>query len=271
MQQNKYANMNMPLISLVMINYNREKYIESAINSVLMQTNPNWELVIIEDGSSDGSIAKIKPFLTDERIKLYPNEKNCGIVYSRIKGVNTAQAEIIGTIDSDDYLEPEAVDIMIKAHQVNNSDLIYSQMLICDENLKPLHKGSNDGLGKDGNNLIQNKISHFFTFKKSAYLKTSGYDWLEPAEDKDILYKLEELTDPVFIDKILYRYRLNPASASNYGYKKLRGRLRYFLAKYNAYRRRKKNNSPKKISFWQIFPRHWFIGLLPNFLRNLFN
>ncbi len=243
-----------PHLSLLMVNYNRASYIETAINSVLTQTYPDWELIIVDDGSTDDSVAKIKPFLRDARIRFFANAENSGIVYSRLAAIAKAQAEIIGTIDSDDFLEPEAVEIMLQAHTIHSNAFIYSQMLVCDEKLNPLRPGTNAAILPGETNLIKNCVSHFLTFRKDAYLKTTGYDSLAPAEDKDIIYKLEEVSDPIFIDQILYRYRLNPSSESNYGYKKLRGRFRYFLAKYKAYRRRLKNNSPKKIKFLDLLP-----------------
>ena len=62
-----------PHLSLLMVNYNRASYIETAINSVLTQTYPDWELIIVDDGSTDDSVAKIKPFLRDARIRFFAN------------------------------------------------------------------------------------------------------------------------------------------------------------------------------------------------------
>lgn len=115
---------------------------------------------------------------------------------------------------------------------------------------------NNRNIAPNSSNLIDNVISHFFTFKKSVYLQTAGYNLFfnRCAEDKDLFYKLEEVTEPLFINEVLYYYRLNPSSVSNYGVKKIWGRVLYFSAKYQAYRRRLKNNSPKQVKLWQILP-----------------
>jgi glycosyltransferase involved in cell wall biosynthesis len=247
---------NQPNISLIMINHNRSEYIEEAIASVINQTSPNWELIIIDDASSDNSVEIIKKYLDNKKIKLSINNHHEGIVYCRIRAIENSQNEIIGIIDSDDVLDKNAVKIMTEQHQKNRNGLIYSQMMVCDKDLKQTSVGTNKQILPNSSNLIENCISHFVTFKKSDYKKINGYDPLfnSCAEDKDLFYKLEEVTDPLFVNEILYYYRMNPLSVSSYGTKKLIGRILYFLAKFKAYQRRIKNNSPKKIKFIELLP-----------------
>ena len=68
-----------PLFSIVMTNHNYGRYIGEAIRSVLGQSYRNWELVIVDDGSSDDSLDKIRPFLRDRRIRLFRNRKKQGL------------------------------------------------------------------------------------------------------------------------------------------------------------------------------------------------
>ena len=246
-------------ISLIMINYNRAAYLPAALDSVIKQSDPNWELIIVDDASTDDSLEIIKPYLSDTRIKLFQNPKNLGIGRSRIRAVSQTTASIVGIIDSDDALDKRAAEEMIKAHTEHQQVLIYSQLMICDANLQPLRPGTNGPINAGESNLTKQVISHFFTFKKSAYEAVGGYDpFFSPAEDKDLFYKLEEVGVSLFIDKILYYYRLNPQSASNYGWKKIRARGLYFIAKYQAYRRRKTTASSKRIKFRQLFPLKYF-------------
>jgi len=243
-------------ISLIMINLNRSQYLAEAIESVLKQTNDNWELIIVDDASSDGSLDIIKKYLNNNKIKLIVNNKHLGIVYSRIKAIENSSSEIIGIIDSDDVLDKEAVETMIERHNENNNGLIYSQMMVCDKKLNQISIGTNRQISQESSNLIQNCISHFVTFKKSCYLKVGGYDrfFNRCSEDKDLFYKLEEVTEPLFVDKILYYYRMNPTSVSSYGFKKIIGRFLYFIAKFKAYQRRRSTGSPKKIKLLELFP-----------------
>ncbi len=259
-------------ISLIMINLNRSEYIAEAIESVLKQTNNNWELIIVDDASSDDSLNIIKKYLDNNKIKLIVNNKHLGIVYSRRKAIENSSSEIIGIIDSDDVLDREAVETMLWQYNINNSGLIYSQMIICDKKLRQISKGTNRQIPLGSSNLIQNCISHFFTFKKTDYMKVGGYDYFfnRCSEDKDLFYKLEEVTEPLFIDKTLYYYRMNPSSVSSYGFKKFRGRLLYFIAKLNAYTRRKINNSPKKIKFMELFPQRRMINTAKTLLDKFY-
>jgi glycosyltransferase involved in cell wall biosynthesis len=86
--------------------YNAEAYLKHAIESILNQTYGDFEFLIINDGSTDGSRAIIKSF-TDARIQLIDNESNLGISLSRNKGVDTARGEYIALMDSDDISLPQ--------------------------------------------------------------------------------------------------------------------------------------------------------------------
>ena len=83
--------------------YNSENYIEDTVNSVLKQTYKNWELLIIDDGSSDKSMEIAEKYRDkDSRIKLLQNEKNCGVVKTRNNGIKNANGRYIAFLDSDD-------------------------------------------------------------------------------------------------------------------------------------------------------------------------
>ncbi|MBR1753717.1 glycosyltransferase [bacterium] len=99
--------------SIIMASYNYEKYIEEAINSVINQTFKNWELIIVDDGSSDNSIEKIKKYCDiDERIKFYthPNNVNKGLGETIKLGFEKANGEWIAFLESDDVLKPETLE-----------------------------------------------------------------------------------------------------------------------------------------------------------------
>ncbi len=94
--------MNSAKISVIMSNYNGEKKLSQTIESILKQTLQEFELIIIDDGSSDNSIEIIKKY-NDERIKLIINENNLGLTKNLIKGVNQSKAKYIARIDVGDY------------------------------------------------------------------------------------------------------------------------------------------------------------------------
>lgn len=94
------------MISIVTASYNYAQYIGETIQSVLNQTYSDWELVIVDDCSSDNSVEVIKSF-KDERIKLYVNGKNLGLKGTVKRGIELAQGNWIVFLESDDVITPD--------------------------------------------------------------------------------------------------------------------------------------------------------------------
>jgi len=232
--------------SILMANYNNGRYIKEAINSVLIQTYDNWELIIVDDASSDNSLELIMPYLKDKRIKLVKHKENLGYGAAEKSCTENVSGKIWGVLDSDDVLDKEAVEIMVRAYEENPTcGFIYSTFYYCDDKLKIKGIAGWTGEVKKGKtNLHQAKILHFRTFKKSAYQKTKGFDpWFKKAVDKDIIYKLEEVTKLKFINKPLYYYRKHNKNIS-LGKQNAEARIYEVSAKYNAYKRRLNTNIP---------------------------
>ena len=109
-----------PLLSILITVYNREKYIAEAIESVLSSTYQNWELIIVDDRSTDSSVAISKSFeAKDERIKLYVNEKNLGDYPNRNKAASYAQGKYIKYLDADDTIYKYSLDYMVEAMEAH--------------------------------------------------------------------------------------------------------------------------------------------------------
>lgn len=103
-----------PLVSVLMTAYNREKYIAEAIQSVLISTYQNFELLIVDDASTDKTIAIAKEFaLKDDRIKIYVNERNLGQFQNRNKAASYAKGKYIKYCDSDDKLFDWSLDYCV--------------------------------------------------------------------------------------------------------------------------------------------------------------
>jgi glycosyltransferase involved in cell wall biosynthesis/ADP-heptose:LPS heptosyltransferase len=234
---------NKPKFSVIMANYNNGRYIADAIESVLNQTFSDWELIIIDDCSTDNSLEVIQRYLHDKRIKLIQHEVNRGYVSALKTGIEYVKSEFFGVLDSDDCLTKEAVEVMYDSHiRYLEFGLIYSQFMYCDENLASKRTGYCAEIPAGQTNLESNVVSHFKTFKLRDYLKTAGFDeGILYAEDKDIIYKMEEVTRLKFIDKCLYLYRELPSSQGHDPIKKQIGLLFMENAKLRALNRR--NNS----------------------------
>jgi glycosyltransferase involved in cell wall biosynthesis len=244
---NKKKNFNEePKFSILMANYNNGKYITEAIQSVLNQTFKDWELVIVDDCSTDDSVAKIMPFLTDKRVRLLKNETNLGYIDTLKKLVYESVADIFGILDSDDVLIKDALSIMYEKHfEHPDCGLIYSQFIFCDEQLKLLENGFCDSIPSGETSLHYNCVSAFRTFKKKDYFKTTGFDnEILYAEDKDIILKMEEVSKLLFVDQILYYHRVLPYSQNHHPIKRKIGRISFCLAKYKAFKRRFNTDIP---------------------------
>lgn len=99
------------LISIVVTSYNYEKYLKDTINSIINQTYQNWEMIVVDDASTDSSVEIIQEFTQkDDRIMLIRNEQNLGLAKSLQKGVNAASGEWIAFLESDDMYAPDNLE-----------------------------------------------------------------------------------------------------------------------------------------------------------------
>ena len=108
-----------PLVSVLMTAYNREKYIAEAIESVLASTYTNFELVIVDDCSSDNTVTIAKSYeAKDKRVKVYINEKNLGDYPNRNRAASYANGLYIKYLDSDDIIYPWGLEAMVYCMEV---------------------------------------------------------------------------------------------------------------------------------------------------------
>ena len=108
------------LVSIIMPSYNTAKYISESIESVLKQTYANWELIIVDDCSTDETDDVVKSYLSDARIHYLKNEKNSGAAVSRNYALREAKGKWIAFLDSDDLWHPEKLEKQIE-FMVNGS------------------------------------------------------------------------------------------------------------------------------------------------------
>lgn len=115
-----------PLVSIVMPAYNMERYIESAICSVQSQTYKNWELLVIDDGSTDKTCEIVERLAAgDDRIRLIRNEKNVGVARTRNRGFEMAAGCYVALLDSDDLWRPEKLDYQVALAVDTGADIVY--------------------------------------------------------------------------------------------------------------------------------------------------
>jgi glycosyltransferase involved in cell wall biosynthesis len=98
-----------PLVSVVMLVYNREQYLEAAIRSILCQSFTGYEFIIVNDGSTDNSAAVVRQF-TDDRIRFYDFSRNAGIIERRNFALSQARGKYMAVMDSDDIAGRERLE-----------------------------------------------------------------------------------------------------------------------------------------------------------------
>ena len=118
------------LVSIIMPSYNTAKFISETITSVLAQTYPNWELIIVDDCSTDDTDAVIRPYLADDRIRYIKNEENSGAAVSRNRALREAKGKWIAFLDSDDLWLPEKLEKQIAFMEKNRYAFTYTDYRI---------------------------------------------------------------------------------------------------------------------------------------------
>ncbi len=184
-----------PKISIQMCTYNRAHFIKQAIDSVLFQTFQDWELIIVDDCSTDNTEEIISSY-TDSRIRYIKNSENLGITKNRNKGLSLSTGEYVAVLDSDDYwidtnklsLQNEFLDLH-KDHT-----LIGSNMIIVDEQghtIKKVKYPSSNFIIKNLL-LMKNLFCHSSVlYRKEDILNLGGYDvGLAIWEDYDLWLKI---------------------------------------------------------------------------------
>ena len=115
-------------VSIITPSYNSERYISETIDSVINQTYENWEMLIIDDSSTDNSINIISDYCSSEnRIKLIKLEENGGAAVARNRGIKEAEGRFIAFLDSDDLWHPEKLE---KQLEKKNEEVLESAMRV---------------------------------------------------------------------------------------------------------------------------------------------
>jgi teichuronic acid biosynthesis glycosyltransferase TuaG len=129
---------NSHLVSIVVPVYNAARFIDETIKTVLDQTYTNWELLLIDDKSTDESVKLIKPYVAkDNRIKLLRNKQNSGAAISRNKGIDAAKGRYIAFLDADDLWLPSKLEKQVAFMQVQDCAFSFTGYEFADENGKP--------------------------------------------------------------------------------------------------------------------------------------
>lgn len=132
--KNEFDNTVRPLVSVVIPAYNAERFIRETITSVISQTYGNWELWVIDDGSTDSTCEIVEEFAKrDERIRLVKNETNVGVANTRNRGFDLCRGSYVALLDSDDVWFPDKLARQLALARETGADIIYCSYKMIDE------------------------------------------------------------------------------------------------------------------------------------------
>jgi len=133
--------MEAPLVSVITPSYNSEKFIAATILSVQSQTHQHWELLIVDDCSTDNTAQIVKDFMKDDhRVTFHQLQKNAGAGVARNQAIQMAGGQYIAFLDSDDLWQPEKLEKQIAFMQANGLPFTFSFYDCIDEDGNLLHK-----------------------------------------------------------------------------------------------------------------------------------
>ena len=205
--------------SIVMPMYNTEKYIDETICSVLNQSYKNWELIIIDDGSTDKSAEAVKKYLKDERIQ-YHHQKNSGVSAARNSGIAKAKGKYIALLDADDVWLPENLKEKTEVLNDEKIDWVFCDMILIDEH--SVNKGKTE-MGNDidifdhyllwDRNVVSGPCSNIILKKKCIEELNLKFDSaFSTAADQDFCFNLSSKYTGKCISKGLVKYRIHSNS-----------------------------------------------------------
>lgn len=210
------GSVNDSLVSIIVPIYNAEKYLDSCIQSVLRQTYTNWELILIDDGSTDksGRIAEEYGF-ADERITVF-RQKNLGVSLARNQGIDEATGNYVVFLDADDELIEDCLAKTVNIAEETNADVVAGRSC---ENQELFQ----DRIIWTGAEALENSLKdHLFTYSACAKLirrefigKTRFTPDIRINEDSYFVFQLL-CKQNVFVltNDVIYFYRANSESSS---------------------------------------------------------
>ncbi|ACU02373.1 MULTISPECIES: glycosyltransferase family 2 protein [Pedobacter] len=208
-----------PKITVFMAAYNAANYINESIKSILSQTFTDFELLIVNDGSTDETVQLVLEF-NDSRIRLVHNDKNRGLVYTRNVALKEARGEYLAILDSDDIALPNRLELQYRFLQENPG------YALCGGHGKVIDK---DGKLLDDNRLIvptgnehikmtllfiNTYVNSTVMYKTTVLKELHGYKDFAPAEDYELFIRIAEKYPVDNLDEVLVKYRDHESNTS---------------------------------------------------------
>jgi teichuronic acid biosynthesis glycosyltransferase TuaG len=212
----------MELVSIVLPTYNSDSYISETISSVINQSYTNWELIVVNDGSTDTTDSIINSLVaTENRIK-YISKTNSGVSNSRNAGIAIAKGSFIAFLDADDVWKTDNLLEKINLLNTNNCDVVYSKCELIDENSTKIGKEYGGSDYPSLNDILLLKGNYITApsgviFKKPVIDQIGGFDPnLSNNADQDIWIRALLANFRIsYLSKVLWQYRVHTHNMSS--------------------------------------------------------
>ena len=208
----------MPTVSVVMPVFNCEAYVAEAIHSILDQTSPDWELIVIDDASKDHSVTVVESF-KDPRVRLFQNHQNRGVAFSLNRGLQEARGEFIARMDADDISKPHRLATQVGFLRE------HPKVGICGSWVECFGQGRSFKItwpvGTDcvrSYMLFDTPLAHPAVCMRHSVLQESQLKYdeqLQAAQDYDLWCRLADWTQLDNISQVLLSYRLHRESVTH--------------------------------------------------------
>ena len=210
------------LVSIIMPSYNTGRFIKETIESVLAQSYPAWELIIVDDCSTDNTDDVVNQYLADERIRYIKNDTNSGAAVSRNRALREAKGTWIAFLDSDDLWEPEKLQKQISFMRDNGYHFSYTNYIEIDEESKANGKSVTGPkrITKHGmyNYCWMGCLTVMYDADAVGLIQIAD---IKKNNDYAMWLKVCKKANCYLLDETLARYRKRSGSISNHGYLKL--------------------------------------------------
>lgn len=210
-------------VSIIMPSFNTAVYISETIDSVINQTYKNWELIIVDDCSTDNTDDVVKQYLGDERIRYIKNEINSGAAVSRNRALREAKGRWIAFLDSDDLWEPEKLEKQIRFMTENGCSFSYTDYAEIDAD------GNETGVTVSGPKRITRRgmfrycwpgcLTVMYDANKIGLVQIEN---IKKNNDYAMWLQICKKSDCMLLDECLAKYRRGrTGSISTFGYHEL--------------------------------------------------
>jgi glycosyltransferase involved in cell wall biosynthesis len=250
------------VVSVIIPAYNAERFVAGAIESVLAQTLQDWDLIVVDDGSEDGTAQVVKPFLADCRVQ-YIHQRNKGLPGARNAGALVSNGQYLAFLDADDFLAPNALEMMRGKFDESGAAWLNVGVL----KLDGTHRTVRHPWTPDGDLLLAILKDDFIVrspfYPRKEFFAIGMYDeQIRMREDWDLNIRMIAATKPfALLDEPLYLYSRTEGSITTGNLPKLFSYTESVLRKHHKKLADEGNKAVARIyatHLWQLARRNFY-------------